>query len=342
MTLKLHRVVWIIFLALILVAVGFLSKNNNVVRIPIINKTVETLNPLSIVAMRNKNYPGSDIIVEKILDSGSNYNQYIVFYKSDNLKIYALMTVPQGEKPKTGWPIIVFNHGYIPPDQYVTTERYVAYVDTFARNGYIVFKSDYRGNGNSEGEPEGAYYSTAYATDVLNAVSSLKQYKDADPKRIGMWGHSMGGNITLRNLVVNTKDIKAAVIWGGVVGSYEDLMYNWRRTVPFQPSSKELALRNRFRQQLIDRYGDARKNPTFWNSFDPTHHLSDITAKVQIHHGEVDEEVPVEFSKSLYEKLKSAGKTAELYTYPGNDHNISQSFNLAIQRSVDFFDKYLK
>jgi cephalosporin-C deacetylase-like acetyl esterase len=171
-------------------------------------------NPLSIQAMRKKSYPGSELVIEETLSPAGNYNQYIASYKSDGLKIDGLLTVPKGDKPSSGWPVIIFNHGYIPPEQYRTTERYVAYVDAFARNGYIVFKPDYRGNGSSEGQPEGAYYSPAYAADVLNALSSLKRFPDADPNRIGMWGHSMGGNITLRDIVVDTKDIKAAVIWG--------------------------------------------------------------------------------------------------------------------------------
>ena len=74
--------------------------------------------------------------------SGVNYDQYIVSYLSDGLRIYALLTVPRGEKPESGRPIVIFNHGYIPPEQYQTKERYVAYVDAFAGNGYIVFRSD--------------------------------------------------------------------------------------------------------------------------------------------------------------------------------------------------------
>ena len=131
--------------------------------------------------------------------------------------------MPRGEKPATGWPVVIFNHGYIPPDQYRTTERYVAYVDGFARNGYIVFRSDYRGHGDSEGEASGAYGSPDYTVDVLNAVSAMKQYPDADPNRIGMWGHSMGGYITLRSMVIQD-DIKAGVIWAGVVASYPDMI----------------------------------------------------------------------------------------------------------------------
>ena len=133
-----------------------------------------------------------------------------------------------GQKPKTGWPVIIFNHGFIPPAQYRTTERYVAYVDAFARNGYIVFKSDYRGHGSSEGRAAGGYGSPDYTIDVLNAVSSIKRYQDADPNRIGMWGHSMGGSVTLRAMVVS-KDIKAGVIWAGVVASYPDLFSKWHR-----------------------------------------------------------------------------------------------------------------
>lgn len=319
------------------------------------------LNPLSIEAMRAISYPGSEIKIEKTLPDGNNYHQYIASYISDGLKIFALLTIPIGDpsagsgqaKPKNGWPVILFNHGYISPETYQTypsVGQYATYVPVFAEKGYIVFKPDYRGNGNSDGKPEGAYYSPAYATDDLNALSSIKKYKDpstgsgqvADPEKIGIWGHSMGGNITLRDLVVNTKDIKAAVIWGGVVGSYDDLMNNWQRRVRYVPSAREFALRNASRANLISQNGTPQENPTFWNSIDPTYFVKDIASPVQIHTGGSDEEVPAAFSQSLYDKLKSAGKTTEFYSYPGADHNISQGFSLAMERSVAFFDKYLK
>ena len=84
--------------------------------------------PLQIEVMRQQSYPGSEIVIEQTLAPGSNYSRYVVSYLSDGYKIYALMTVPNGPKPATGWPAIIFNHGYIPPAQYRTTERYVAYV----------------------------------------------------------------------------------------------------------------------------------------------------------------------------------------------------------------------
>ncbi|KPJ70314.1 peptidase [Microgenomates bacterium DG_75] len=302
-------------------------------------------NSLSIEYMREQEYPGSEIVIEQTLPPGSNYDRYIASYKSDGLKIYALLTVPQGEKPETGWPVIVFNHGYIQPEQYRTTESYVAYTDAFSRNGYIVFKPDFRGHGNSEGKPEGAYYSPAYTVDVLNAVASMKKYEDADPERIGMWGHSMGGMIVLRSMVV-TGDIKAGEIWAGVVASYEDLAKNWHHPVhnprPWVPSQREQAARRPGRQELIDKYGDFDENPQFWQSISPIFFVKDISGPVQLQHGTADDEVPLLFSQRLDEALKSAGKPVELYAYEGDNHNLSNNLSVALKKSVDFFEKYLK
>ncbi len=297
-------------------------------------------NPLQIPYERAQSYPGSDVTIEQTLAPGANYNQYIASYRSEGLKIYALLTVPKGPKPPTGWPVIVFNHGYISPVIYRTTERYVAYVAAIANSGYIVFKSDYRGHGNSEGKAVGGYGSTAYTTDVLNAVASLKKFPDADPNRIGMWGHSMGGQLTLRAMVIS-KDIKAGVIWGGVVGTYQDLIENWHHA-PLPPSEIPPLSQRRWREELIAKYGTSEQNPSFWASISPNAYLNDLSGPLQLDHSVTDEEVPVQFSQKLYEQLKAAGETTELYTYPGDNHNIAANFNLAMQRSIAWFDKYVK
>ncbi|MBC7876692.1 MAG: alpha/beta fold hydrolase [Anaerolineales bacterium] len=295
-----------------------------------------TSHPLQIDAMRARDYPGSDVVIESVLDSGSNYNRYYVSYLSDGLKIFALMTVPNGQKPPTGWPVVIFNHGYIPPNVYRTTERYIAYVDQIASNGYIVFKSDYRGHDRSEGMAGGAYTEPNYTIDVLNAVASMKRYPDADPNRIGMWGHSMGGYITLRSMAV-TQDIKAGVIWGGVVAPYPDLFTRWNwgaRQTTAGPGTWVYALEQA--------YGTVDTNPDFWNSISANSYLNDLNRPIQLHHGTADDEVPVEFSQMLYNEMLAANQVAEYYAYDGDNHNISNYFSQAMQRSVEFFDRYLK
>ncbi|KKR48094.1 MAG: hypothetical protein UT85_C0042G0007 [Candidatus Levybacteria bacterium GW2011_GWA2_40_16] len=100
--------------------------------------------PLQIEYMRKQDYPGSDIIIEQTLSPESNYQRYIVSYQSEGLKQFALLTIPNGEAPDTGWPAILFNHGYINPSVYRTAEKYVVYTDYFSRNGYVLLKPDYR------------------------------------------------------------------------------------------------------------------------------------------------------------------------------------------------------
>jgi dipeptidyl aminopeptidase/acylaminoacyl peptidase len=152
----------------------------------------------------------------------------------------------------------------------------------------------------------------------------------------------MGGSITLRDLVVDRTDIKVATIWGGVVGSYNDIIFNWQSRVTYKPDSEDLMLRNKNLDVLEGLYGTPATNPDFWNSVDPTFFLKDIAIPVQIDVGLSDNQVPPDFSKGLYDKLKTLGKTAEYYGYSGSNHDINQSFTLAMKRTIDFFNRYLK
>jgi dipeptidyl aminopeptidase/acylaminoacyl peptidase len=153
----------------------------------------------------------------------------------------------------------------------------------------------------------------------------------------------MGGFLTLRALVL-THEIKAAVIWGGVVGSYKDMSDVWwskRKVLSFTPSARELQSNRPTRESFIKEYG-APNNTPFWNAISSTTYLKDITTPLQLHQGLSDEEVPPILSQKLYKEMKKIGKNVELYTYERADHNISQSFNLAMEHSVNFFNSYLK
>jgi dipeptidyl aminopeptidase/acylaminoacyl peptidase len=298
--------------------------------------------PLSIKTMQQKSYPGSLLNIEKNLKPGSNYMKYLVSYLSDGFKIYGLLTVPSGNKPTDGWPIIIFNHGYIPPKEYSTENSYSSMIDPLASAGFIVFKPDYRGNGNSEGSPTQVYISPDYVTDSLNALSSIKRYPDANPNKIGVAGHSMGGNITLHEVVIS-HDIKAAAILSGVVGNYSDILDWWNKRIATgvlttQNDQETARLVNKF----VKDHGTPQTNPQFWNSIDPTNYISDISIPIQIQVGTNDKIVPPNFSFTLRDKLQSARKTVQLYSYPGADHNLTPDTALVISRLIMFFNDYLK
>jgi len=298
-------------------------------------------NTLSISYLRQTSFTGSDIKIEKELPDSVNYKRYIASYYSQGFKIFSLLTVPKTNPPEKGFPVIIFNHGYITPEKYTTDGNYIAHIDSFAKNGYVVFKPDYRGNGNSEGNPSSAYFTRDYDIDDLNAIASVKKLKYINKDKIGVWGHSMGGHITLVDLVAS-KDIKAAVIWGGVVGTMDDIVNNWQQAVSYKPDNEDLFLRNLRKDELIKKYGNPNLRNEFWNQIDPVANLNLIDAPVQIHVGEKDSQVPPDFSLNLFKKLVNLNKVVEFYSYKDADHNLSQSFALAMSRSLAFFDKYPK
>ncbi len=293
--------------------------------------------PMEIEVMRLGEYLGSDIFVESELGRGSNYSQYYVYYLSQELKIYALLTVPDGTPPTGGFPAIIFNHGYIPPEQYRTTQNYESYVDALAKSGFVVFRIDYRGHDQSEGTARSAYGYPDYTIDVLNAINTIKRHASVNPDKIGMWGHSMGGFLTLRAMVIS-KDIKVGVIWAGVVAPYPDLLSKWTNydTIPHQLDNGL-----DWKEQFLAQYGAPGLNPKLWANFSANSYLADLSGPLQIHHGTGDEVVPYEFSTVLADEAEKAGKTADLLLYDGDNHNISNSFNAAMTSTIEFFIEYL-
>jgi len=293
-----------------------------------IEKSDIDIHPMDLEMLSQKEYPGGDLVVEQALENGTNYRQYIVSYSSEGLKIYGLLTIPLSVKPQNGFPAVLFVHGYIPPKQYSTTGNYPTYQAALARSNVITFKPDLRGHGNSEGEPVSAHFSEKYLVDVMNAISYLKDYPDVDPGRIGYWGHSNGGETGLRTLVISS-DIKAASLWAGVVGSFEDELETYNEKIPF--------MRNPEDNELVRKHGWPSENPQFWSKIDPYYHLDEISVPVQLHHGTADASVPIELSRELKKAMEEAGKEVEMFEYPGDDHNIGANSGLAWRRTINFF-----
>lgn len=295
---------------------------------------------ITIPYLREREYRSSLGSLQKAYENQS-YTAYVTSYDSDGLRINALLTQPKLETPLVGWPAIIFVHGYITPSSYQTTQNYSDYVDFLGRNGFVVFKIDLRGHGISEGEPGGAYYSSDYIIDTLNAYAALQEASFVNPARIGLWGHSMAGNVVMRSFAARP-DIPAVVILAGAVYSYTDFREYRISDASYQPPDMS-SERVRKRQQLIDIHGQPSLDSIFWQQVAPTSFLSDLKGAVQIHHAVNDPVVSIEYSRNLVALLNGAGVNHEFYEYSSGGHNLTDaSFNQSMQRTVDFFKDNLK
>lgn len=293
---------------------------------------------LTIPYLRNRTYQSQLGQLQQI-SSNPTHTTYVTNYQSDGLKINALLTIPKGEREK--WPAIVFVHGYIAPTIYKTTERYDDYINALSRNGFVVLKIDLRGHGDSEGEPGGAYYSSDYVIDTLNAYAALQNAEFVDAQKIGLWGHSMGGNVVMRALAAQ-QDIPAVAIWGGAVYTYEDMRQLGINDNSYRPPSSPSPARKR-REELTSMHGQFDGNNAFWKLVPATNFLDEITGAVGLFHSVNDDVVSVEYSRGLNTILNRTEIPHELNEYTRGGHNISGSaFSEAMRDTVTFYKKYLK
>lgn len=295
---------------------------------------------MTIPSLRAREYNSQLGELEELSNNGS-YTSYQTSYESDGLRVNGLLTKPIGEMPKGGWPAIVFIHGYIPPTLYVTAEKYVDYVDYLARNGFVVFKIDLRGHGESEGESGGGYYGSDYVVDALNASSALATSGFVKPEAIGYWGHSMAGNAVMRVMAARP-ETPAGVIWAGAVYSYLDQRKYGINDNSYRPPVNDENRQNR-RRELFEKHGSPSAQSIFWQQVAPTSYLNDLKGAVEIHHAVDDDVVDIEYSRDLDIMLDEARVPHELFEYASGGHNIGGvSFVSAMQRTVDFFKEHLK
>lgn len=264
----------------------------------------------------------------EVLAENGLFTRYLISYPSDGLAIYGFMNLPKGEGP---FPVIVAVHGYVDPWRYETLDYTTRYADALASASYLVLHPNLRGYPPSEDGPN--RFRIGFAIDVLDLISLVAQtggqpgaLEQADPGRIGLWGHSMGGGISVRVMTVSP-EVRAVVLYGAMSGderlNYERIYYVFSEGARGQ---EELATPQEDLQRIS-----------------PIYYLERVKAAVSIHHGEVDQEVPLEWSEDLCERLQGLEKAVECFTYPGQPHTFyGDADTLFIQRNIAFFDRYLK
>lgn len=259
---------------------------------------------LTIEDLAAREYGGGELSVDRWTQPAFGLERGYFHYPSDDLTIHGFMNVPQGDGP---FPVVLLLHGYVNPASYTTLTYTTPYADALAREGFLVLHPNYRNHPPSDQGPD--EFRVGYAIDVLNLVAIVRQtagragaLEKADPTAVGLFGHSMGGGIALRSITVDPS-IKAAVVYGSMSG---DERRNYARIVEWTDGLRGW-------QELMTPEEDMKR-------ISPIDNFGRITAAVSIHHGELDEEVPPEWSEDLCDRLIELEKKVECYSYEGMPH----------------------
>ncbi len=301
---------------------------------------------ITIPYLRARSYKSNLGTLEQV-SNNSEYTSYLASYDSEGFKVNGLLTIPKeglstvAQDDGRKYPAIIFVHGYISPQNYQTLVNYAAYVDYLARNGFVVFKIDLRGHAESEGEPGGGYYSADYIIDTLNARAALQTSDFVNPDAIGLWGHSMAGNVIARALAASPQ-IPAIVIWAGAVYTYTDFSEYSIEDNSYQPPPTDSPSRKK-RNEMFEKYGQFDPNSDFWKQVPMTNYLDGIKGAISLNHALDDAVVDIRYSRNFNSLLDKTLIPHELNEYPSGGHNLSgAAFNQAMQKTVEFFKKYLK
>lgn len=234
---------------------------------------------------------------------------------------------PAGFDAKKQYPVVVFVYGG--PAAQTVTRAWPGRSDSFfnqylAQQGYVVFSLDNRGTPRRGAAFGGALYGrqgTVEVDDQLRGVEWLKSQSFVDPARIGVYGWSNGGYMTLMLLAKHSQAYACGVAGAPVT---DWALYDTHYT---------------------ERYMDLPKaNEAGYREASVFTHLDGMGAgKLLLIHGMADDNVLFTNSTKLMSELQKRGTPFELMTYPGAKHGLRGSDLLHRYRlTEDFLGRCLK
>jgi dipeptidyl aminopeptidase/acylaminoacyl peptidase len=290
----------------------------------------ETINPISLTALSQKEFVGKDLKLEKVLGENSKFTRYFVKYKSGELTISGIMNVPKGEGP---FPTLVLAHGYIDPAIYTTGRGLAREQKYLAERGYVVLHTDYRNHAESDDDPENDInFRLGYTEDVVNAALALKnsEFTFVDKERIGLLGRSMGGGIAFNSMVVKPGVFDAYVAFAPVSANVVDNYNRWTRM------NFDIA------NEIDKRFGLPDENPEFWKGVSAINYFDKATEPLLILHGTADDTCDIAWSEAATKALQDAGKQVEFIQYEGEGHAFSPRWEDSMKETIRFFETHLK
>jgi dipeptidyl aminopeptidase/acylaminoacyl peptidase len=194
--------------------------------------------------------------------------------------------------------------------------------------------------------PDVYFRTGASHSDMLECVEAATrkviEMGYADPKRIGVTGHSYGGE-GAAFIGTRSRLFSAVGMGAGVVDLYFDFNQNWGWSYSVTGGSGN----NAFDYYL---YSQGREGTSPWDKpemymFESAlTHVPEVTAPFLIMHGAADPTVPFTNGLAMYNALRYNNKKAVLLAYPGEGHGLRGVANrkdLTV-RFFEFFDHYLK
>jgi len=239
----------------------------------------------------------------------------------DGVQLNAAMIKPPDFTPQKKYPVLVYTYGG--PHAQVVRNMWgganFLWHQLMAQKGFIIFLLDNRGSagrGHVFETPLHLRLGQLELSDQRDGVKYLRSLPYVDGNRIGIWGWSYGGYMTLQAMFEAGDDFKAGFAGGPVTDwRYYDSIYT-------------------------ERYlGLPQQNEKGYRDSSPVKYAAQLKGKLLIAHGTGDDNVHYANTLSVINDLIDAGKYVEVLAFPGRGHGVSDpaARRVLMERVTQFF-----
>jgi dipeptidyl-peptidase-4 len=247
--------------------------------------------------------------------------EFLSVNSHDGIKLNAMIIKPPNFDPAKRYPVLVYTYGG--PSVQIVVDAWgganFLWHQLMAQKGFVIFELDNRGSagrGHLFEEPIRFHMGAQELADQRDGVAYLKTLSYVDGQRIGIWGTSYGGHMTLHAMFEDPEDFKAGFAGAPVTDwHYYDSIYT-------------------------ERYlGLLPQNEKIYEESSPIGKVGQLRGKLLVAHGTGDDNVHFANTLALLHDAIAAGKSIEVMPFPGLGHGINDSDarRLLMQRVTKFF-----
>jgi dipeptidyl aminopeptidase/acylaminoacyl peptidase len=248
-------------------------------------------------------------------------------WSSDQFHPYGWLVQPKEFDASKKHPLIVWIHGG--PASAVLNRWPREEAMMLARHGYFVFFPNPRGSyGAGEAFTRANVKDFGYGDlrDIISGVDEVVKSALVDNDRVGIWGWSYGGYMTMW-AVTQTTRFKAAVAGAGIS--------NWQSYYG----------ENDIDRWMIPYFGaSVYDDPQVYAKSSPMTFIKQVKTPTLILAGERDGEVPAPQSFEFFHALKTHGVPSRLVIYEGEGHRVAKPEHRRdiVRRLIGWFDEKMK
>lgn len=243
----------------------------------------------------------NDKLKEKLAGYVIPQKEFFTFKTTEGVDLNGWMMKPVNFDPSKRYPVLMFQYSG-PGSQQVLDKWGISWETYMASLGYVVACVDGRGTGGRGSEFQKCTYlnlGVKEAKDQVEAAKYLGGLPYVDKGRIGIWGWSFGGYMTIMSMSEGTPVFKAGVAVAAPTDwKYYDTVYTER----FMRTPKENA--------------EGYKAASAFSRADNLH------GNLLLVHGMADDNVHFQNCTEYAEHLVQLGKQFDMQVYTNRNHSI--------------------